>query len=313
MSPTSTRKRPTGTCASRSEIKRSNPTWVAEMLNKPLTILLVELVFPEKFRAAALLVNFIKTLAQHQNGQVIGTKGEKIVCHFADCQAALDAAQATLQQSFDPQESVPLIRAAIIHLPNVENEKDVAVATDLAAKAIGVAAAGEVVVPKQTVAFLPRGIESCRLARLPPSAAEEIYLISNLDAAHSDVDKTRLPGELKLPSSAEKKVMLWMGHANKQLTLGQGKRIATFGRDEANDLVVQQESASRHHGYFEYKAGSIFVVDKSTNGTFVCSGSGKEKILNSSLPLPAEGYISLGGEAPGEHPYSIHFSTVIAA
>ena len=283
------------------------------MLNKPLTILLVELVFPEKFRAAALLVNFIKTLAQRKNGQAIGTKGEKIVCHFADCQSALEAAQETLRQSFDPQESVPLIRAAIVHLPNVENERDVSIATDLAAKAIALAAAGEVVVPKQTVAFLPRGVEANRLTRLPPSAREEVYLVSNLDASHSDIDKTRLPGELKLPSSAEKKVMLWMGHANKQLTLDQGKRIATFGRDEANDLVVKQESASRHHGYFEYKGGTVSVVDKSTNGTFVYSAAGKTQIRDNSLLLPAEGYISLGSEAPGEHPHSIHFSTVAAS
>jgi hypothetical protein len=284
------------------------------MLNKPLTILLVELVFPEKFRAAALLLNFVKTLAGEKNGQVIGIKGEKIVCHFADCQSALDAARETLKQSFDAPANAPLIRAAILHLPGVENENDISSAADAAAKAIGLAAAGEIVATKQTLAFLPRGIEFHRLSRLPPGAKEEVYVIGGSSGpSHTDLERTQLPGDLKLSSFPEKKVMLWMGHTNKQLALDKAKRIATFGRDESNDFVVKLDSASRHHGYFEYRSGNVFVMDKSSNGTFVYSGAGKENLRDSEMPLPTEGYISLGSEAPGEHPHSIHFSTVATA
>ncbi len=284
---------------------------IADFLNKPLTILLVELVFPEKFRAASLLLKYVTEAARNRGGMVIGTKGEKIVCFFGDCQAAIDTAQATLEQAFDAPDNTPLIRAALHFAPRVDSEREVAIATDLVAKAIGIAAAGEIVATKQTLAFLPRDTEFHRSTRTPPGARDEIYLIGNHpDPAQQIDEKTRLPGTLKFPAMAEKKVMVWMGHANTQLTLDKDTRVVTFGRDESNDMVIKLDSASRHHGYFEFRAGNVFVVDKSTNGTFMRSGGLVEKLCNNALPLPAEGYISLGGEAPGEHPFSIHFSTV---
>lgn len=48
------------------------------------------------------------------------------------------------------------------------------------------------------------------------------------------------------------------------------KNITTIGRNEKNDLVIQEESVSRQHAEIRYEDGRFILIDQeSTNGTFV--------------------------------------------
>lgn len=52
--------------------------------------------------------------------------------------------------------------------------------------------------------------------------------------------------------------------------LAMGKEKITFGRDDANDIVIPSELVSRNHGYFTLKDGQCYITDSgSTNGIYV--------------------------------------------
>ncbi len=69
----------------------------------------------------------------------------------------------------------------------------------------------------------------------------------------------------------------------------------TVGRTSSNDLVVDDGAVSREHAEFVRKKGAIYLVDHSTNGTYVRPQIGKARHLHrEELMLDGSGEISLG-------------------
>src|SRR5262249_25025426 len=69
----------------------------------------------------------------------------------------------------------------------------------------------------------------------------------------------------------------------------------TVGRTSANDLVVDDGAVSREHAEFVRKKGAIYLVDHSTNSTYVRPAVGKAGHLHrEELMLDGNGEISLG-------------------
>ena len=88
---------------------------------------------------------------------------------------------------------------------------------------------------------------------------------------------------------------------NKTVEVSDRKKSVTLGRAEDNDLVVKGNLISRIHAKVEMRRGKFFIVDQSTNGTFLQSAMGNESFLRrDSTELDREGTIGLGrSETPG--------------
>ena len=68
-----------------------------------------------------------------------------------------------------------------------------------------------------------------------------------------------------------------------------------LGKDAVNDLVMQHEATSRAHASIEFKNNDFFVVDSSTNGTYVqTEDQVVTHVHRRSLRLWGCGWISLG-------------------
>ncbi len=77
--------------------------------------------------------------------------------------------------------------------------------------------------------------------------------------------------------------------------LGVGQSRMSVGRILGNDLVVEDGAVSREHAEFVSRKGSIYLVDRSTNGTYVRPHHGKERHLHrEEFMLDGSGEISLG-------------------
>lgn len=75
----------------------------------------------------------------------------------------------------------------------------------------------------------------------------------------------------------------------------------TLGRDHNNDLVIEDTKASRQHARIERRDGRYYLVDLSTNGTFVTFAGEPEVFLRrESLPLRGAGGLCFG--ASGRDP-----------
>ncbi len=69
----------------------------------------------------------------------------------------------------------------------------------------------------------------------------------------------------------------------------------TLGREHHNDLVIDDSKASRQHARIERKDGRYFLVDLSTNGTFVTFAGEPEVFLRQeSMPLRGAGSMCFG-------------------
>ncbi len=87
-----------------------------------------------------------------------------------------------------------------------------------------------------------------------------------------------------------------------------GQPILKLGRQEKNDIVLQGDTASRLHGYIEFRQGQFFMVDHSWNGTFVYDQTGGEQYLkNDEARLDPSGAVCPGCPEEGEACESVLF------
>jgi len=74
-----------------------------------------------------------------------------------------------------------------------------------------------------------------------------------------------------------------------------GQNRLTVGRTPGNDLIVDDGAVSREHAEFLRRKGAIYLVDHSTNGTYVRPHLGKARHLHrEEFMLDGSGEVSLG-------------------
>lgn len=74
-----------------------------------------------------------------------------------------------------------------------------------------------------------------------------------------------------------------------------GQNRLTVGRTPGNDLIVDDGAVSREHAEFVRRKGAIYLVDHSTNGTYVRPHLGKARHLHrEEFMLDGNGEVSLG-------------------
>ena len=66
-----------------------------------------------------------------------------------------------------------------------------------------------------------------------------------------------------------------------------------LGRDAQCDIVIGDRSASRQHARIERRRDKFFVVDQSTNGTFVAFANAPEVVLRQEFICVVAGVESL--------------------
>jgi pSer/pThr/pTyr-binding forkhead associated (FHA) protein len=69
----------------------------------------------------------------------------------------------------------------------------------------------------------------------------------------------------------------------------------TIGRQSHNNIIINDINASRTHAVIEYRYGKLFLIDQSSNGTFLQFEDGRTLTLNNEeTALYGEGRISPG-------------------
>jgi hypothetical protein len=101
---------------------------------------------------------------------------------------------------------------------------------------------------------------------------------------------------------------LSLRYQGREVTVGDGRKSATLGRAEENDVVVKGNLISRVHARVEVSRDKFTLIDESTNGTFVQTNAGEEVFVRrDSTPLVGEGVIGLGRVAQPGTALAVHF------
>jgi len=96
-------------------------------------------------------------------------------------------------------------------------------------------------------------------------------------------------------SAHREESLLSVFFAGAVVELASGRSRLTAGRVPGNDLVVDDTAVSREHAEFVRRKGAIYLVDHSTNGTYVRPQLGRPRHLHrEEFLLDGSGEISLG-------------------
>ena len=261
--------------------------------------------------AIEVVLNELRKSTQLQDGRVVKTIGDEVMAAFASADAAMQAA-CDMQHRVTaiPQtDSVRLaIRVGFHYGPAIEEKGDFfGDAVNTAARMAGLAKSGQVITSGPTVdALSPLLKASTREidAMHVKGKQDEIRIFEVI--WHDSDDLTALAERDLSASTHEPTLTLTYGALT--VKLGADQKSAALGRDAANELMIPDKMASRVHCKIECRRGKFFLVDQSTNGTYVTvEGDAEVMLKREQMMLRGRGVICLGHAAATENAELVSF------
>jgi adenylate cyclase len=232
-------------------------------------------------------------------GRVVKTIGDEAVCTFASADLAVRTAWE-IQRDHDDEpaaECAGPVRVGL-HFGPVILEAD-----DLFGHCVNVAKrAVDLAKPEQII------ITAAVFHELSPSCRSSIRLIDRVElngeaeplaifeVVWREDDSTGVAGGVS-PVLADPvpDLALVLRCQGREFKIEGGCRLATLGRGRACDFVVDDDLASRRHLLIECRRGRYFLVDHSTNGTYVrCEDGAYAFVRRDETVLQGRGQLSLG-------------------
>jgi adenylate cyclase len=273
----------------------------------------------EAHRLVSSCISAISNVAGDHQGTVIKTIGDGVMCTFPEAGKAVQAAVA-MQKALDAaHQEIPDGRLILnirvgIHWGQVirQNYDVFGDAVNVAARMVSLAKPRQIITTQQTVDELP-GDQGGSVRRVDRTTIKgKGGEFSLYEVVWEEHDQTIIMSNDPTIPVIYTRLHLNMG--DRELFVDSSKPSITLGRQEHNDLMVSEMTASRVHARIEYRRGKFVLVDQSTNGTCVAM-EGRESVYvhNDELVLGARGFMSLGCEVDASSSQAIHFAYEYAA
>jgi class 3 adenylate cyclase len=231
-----------------------------------------------------------------QGGTVIKTMGDGLMSTFPTADAALMA--ATAMQNSETDRTVSF-RAGFHVGPVIRVRRDIfGDAVNVAARIASLAKAGEILFTGEAKEQLSPALRagSSFLDRTTVKGKREpvdIFGLAVLEGEGTLLSRAQ-------PSSGTEGCRLALSYRDREVGIDEQSGRFSIGRDAGCDLVVGGDYASRQHAVVEFKRGKFYLVDQSTNGTYVLFHEHDPVFLKREmLQLLGKGSISLGRD-PGQ-------------
>lgn len=243
----------------------------------------------------------ITTIAVDHDGIVVKTIGDEVLIRFDSPNDAIHAACAMQDSSTHVVTGRLEIRVALHYGSTIMDDHDVfGDSVNIAARLVSLSKPGQILTSRDTVEILsPLLLERCRhIDRTDVKGKTGVIDIYEVIRLEDDIT------QMTVGITHKQTYILLMRYLNRDYRFSNDKDQFTMGRNKLCDLVIAEELASRQHVTLESRRGNFFIVDRSTNGTWVRNETGKVKFLRrDEMQLPPMGDISFGksfGEQPNE-------------
>ncbi len=252
-------------------------------------------------------------IARRHEGETVKTIGDEILCAFPSAAAAVEAAMAMQTEIADrAADGAGALRIRVgLHFGEVIREGgDVfGDAVNVAARMAGLAASGQIMTTRETADTLPSRLRVAirQLGQATVKGKREDVPICEV-IWRNDAEMTVMPTMLPGMAARGARLGIALRHGGRQLALDGKQPDASIGRDNDNDLVVNDPLASRHHARIGLRNGKFVLADQSTNGTYVTLGGKTLFLHREELPLTGAGYFALGHKTSENAPEAVHFS-----
>ncbi len=269
---------------------------------------LFEKVGDDAARASiAKVLNMLSTIVRNKKGTIVKTIGDEIMCTFPDPDTACSASWA-MQESLDDENpaidilgpGVPIQIRVGFHFGSAiaENRDVFGDAVNVAARMAAQAKGGQIITTSTTVEMLKDPImkEGARFVDNAPIKGKE-KPIQIFEIVWKEEDATRMAGSLigaqATPAAATSSLDL--KYHNTIIKINQQRSSVVLGRSHICDLPIAEKLASRQHVRVEMRRDKFFIIDQSTNGTFISMGNVAESFLRrEELQITGNGRLSLG-------------------
>jgi adenylate cyclase len=248
------------------------------------------------------------------NGTVIKTIGDEIMCTFPSANDAVEAAIAMnrdlerLTISNMPGVAPPNIYVGIQFGPVIREDNDVfGDAVNVAARMVAMAKQRQIITTDDTIAALSNKHKSAARVIDKTTVKGKSGEMNIYEVIWEQKDATVMVDESLDARKIESRMELKFQGLT--IEVDQNRPSVTLGRQNHNDVVVNDERVSRTHARIEYRRGKFILIDQSTNGTFALIQGKKSIILRrDEATLLGSGIIGLGREVTEQSPVVIHYS-----
>ena len=232
-------------------------------------------------------------------GRVVKTSGDDMLCVFQDTTSAALAAcamQESLVQGSDATE--PLLVALSVRIgmhvgPAIQEKGDVfGDVVNLASRMVGQAKTGQIITTRLFVEQLPPLLQSATRLIDHTEVRGKKDAIDLFEVLWQQEEATFMSMNLQVRPASGARLRVRSGE--RTLTIGRGLSTLVLGRSSTAELHVNEVLASRLHARLEYRRGKFFLIDQSTNGTYVRKGKEKLFVRREEIALTGSGEISLG-------------------
>jgi adenylate cyclase len=270
------------------------------------------------FRAREMVgrcLEIMRDATEQFGGTVIKTMGDEVMATFTTADAAMNAARR-MQEIISQDESLSheggrvAIRIGCHYGPVVEEERDIfGSAVHTANRMTSQAKAKQIITTVATVEQLSpewQGLVREIDVTTVRGKADEVVLFEVLWQPDEATSMLPAMGQRAFAPRARRVSLRCQGQ---EVVVNEHHKTATLGRSDDNDVVVKGSLISRLHARVELRRGKITLIDESTNGTFVQTGTGEELFVRrDSTQLTGEGVIGLGRIALPGTELAIHYA-----
>jgi hypothetical protein len=239
-------------------------------------------------------LDIMREATEGNRGTVIKTMGDEVMSTFPTADDAMNAAKRmqeriSIDGELDHDNGHVAIRIGCHFGPVVQEQRDIF---------------GSAVVQKLSPEWqaATRQIDIATVR----GKADEVVLFEVLWQPEEATSMLPTVGQGRNKGARSKRLSL--RYQGREVTVGEGRKSATLGRAEDNDVVVKGNLISRVHARVEASRDKFTLVDESTNGTFVQTNTGEEIFVRrDSTQLTGEGVIGLGRVAQPGTALAVHF------
>ncbi|HCU88984.1 MAG TPA: hypothetical protein DGR97_03530 [Gammaproteobacteria bacterium] len=254
-------------------------------------------------------------LITRKSGTVIKSINSEIMSTFptiAEATMAACAMRALLDKDLPEHAAVDqgslTIRIGMHYGPVIIESGDVfGDAVNIAARMTALAKDGQIVTTQSMVNRMSPFIRSCTrfIDRVPIKGKKETMSIFEILWHQEDVTRGYI-GATTRPSIVA--AYMRLTYRGVTVLMDTDATRITVGRSKSADLTVDESLASRQHVTIERRRNRFFIIDQSTNGTYVHHGSSELFLRREEMLVSGNGVISLGRPLSENPLKQIHFN-----
>lgn len=255
-------------------------------------------------------LDIMRSVTVRRGGRVIKTIGDELMCVFPDAdRGALAATDMQLAVSTLPAASgvSRAIRIGFHAGSLIQEQGDVFGDTvNTAARMATLAKASQIITTAATVMLMSPLLRSStrNIAALAVRGKGDDVEVCEVLWQASD-ELTMAASFTSQPTVLQR---LRLTHGARHLMLEAAGAFVLIGRDPTCHIVLADRKASRLHARVEWRRDKFFLIDQSTNGTYVTFVDEDEVVLRrEEVMLRGQGYICFGHSIADSNEETVEF------